>query len=147
MQIINDFISAYFPTYSLYKVKRSDYENKFKNHTKGINVYFLVSGNNIIYIGQTINLRKRLVNHKFDKSFGRVYIINCPEWREATLVEHAAIAHIEPPLNYNSKKYTVEETFNYHVSYVPTATGIKGNKTYISLMKRRIRQLFKNKAA
>lgn len=61
-------------------------------------IYFLVSENQIVYVGQSTNLFSRLMSHRADKKFDRVLFFKYP--REGlTEVENAFIRFLKPKYN------------------------------------------------
>lgn len=46
-----------------------------QSFSNGIGVYFLIKDNEIVYIGKSVDLRKRLGTHKRRIDFNRVFII------------------------------------------------------------------------
>lgn len=53
-------------------------DNKVKHETKPC-IYFLISENEIVYVGQTLSLPNRLIRHKKDKEFDSYYAYECKE--------------------------------------------------------------------
>lgn len=60
-------------------------------------VYFLVRGPSVVYVGQTVNLRGRLLSHA-DKVFDAVFFVRC-EHDELDSLEHHWISKLKPELN------------------------------------------------
>ncbi len=65
-------------------------------------IYFLVHGENILYVGQSVNPLSRIPQHK-DKPFSRAYMIPVPS-SALNSVEGALIRTLNPPLNCGEKK-------------------------------------------
>ena len=66
-------------------------------------IYFLILKKKIVYVGQSINIYKRLDRHKGKKEFDSVTFIDChPD--DLTRLEAAYIAKFQPPLNAMGKK-------------------------------------------
>lgn len=51
-------------------------DNKMKYEMKPC-IYFLISGSEIVYVGQTLSLPNRLLRHKKDKEFDSYYAYEC----------------------------------------------------------------------
>jgi hypothetical protein len=68
-------------------------------------VYFLCLGKKIMYIGQSVTIGGRVLNHIREgiKDFDRVFFIACPI-DKLTEIETALIKHYKPPLNATNKK-------------------------------------------
>lgn len=67
-------------------------------HDIGPCVYFLVLREEVVYVGQSVNLLSRLATHQFDKLFDRVFFINVPA--ESILeIEAALIKKFKPKYN------------------------------------------------
>lgn len=62
-------------------------------------VYFLCSGLDILYVGQTRSLFKRLGDHLNDKSFDEVFVIHPTGDLRASMIESVFISALRPPLN------------------------------------------------
>lgn len=60
-------------------------------------VYFLVSGARVVYVGQTVSLRSRLLGHA-DKVFDSVFFIRC-QHDELDSLEHQWITKLKPEMN------------------------------------------------
>lgn len=71
-------------------------------------VYFLVKGEDVVYVGQSRNLSYRITTHSSGKEFDRVFYIPVPS---ASLndVESALIRTIRPKLNETCKKPSTED--------------------------------------
>ena len=61
-------------------------------------IYFLLSGEEVVYIGQTVNLHNRIKQHGYDKDFDRVFEFKCEEG-SADLVEKEFIQKYSPKYN------------------------------------------------
>lgn len=69
-------------------------------------VYFMLSGDNILYIGQTSNLFQRFVNHEMWKQLGdinsvRVAWLECDSLDDLSQIESELISRFRPNLNFN----------------------------------------------
>ncbi len=61
-------------------------------------IYYLVQGDEVIYIGQTCNLAQRLLSHMSNKDFDRYsFFESAPE--DLDLLEAELILHFKPALN------------------------------------------------
>lgn len=61
-------------------------------------VYFLIKDNRVVYVGQSVNIAGRLVDHFRTKEFDRVLYLLVPE-SELDRTEGAFIRFLKPPLN------------------------------------------------
>lgn len=66
-------------------------------------VYFLCNGDEVVYVGQSINIFGRLVEHRQNKNFDRIYILPIPE-HELNAVEGALIRILKPKYNRSNKR-------------------------------------------
>lgn len=64
-------------------------------------VYFLVLDREVVYVGQSVSVPSRLVQHRKDKKFDRVYVLPCAQ-SELNEVEAAFIRILKPSLNGNA---------------------------------------------
>jgi excinuclease UvrABC nuclease subunit len=66
-------------------------------------IYFLIKNNEIVYIGQSINIHHRITNHCRDKDFDKVSIIEC---NKASLddLEKEYINKFQPIINLEGMK-------------------------------------------
>ena len=64
---------------------------------KRCGIYFLVKDDEIIYIGQSINIPARLAQH-VNKHFDRVFVLECSQ-SELNTVERIYLNHFRPRLN------------------------------------------------
>jgi len=65
-------------------------------------IYFLLKGDQVIYVGQSSSLYSRLSNHRLTpKDFDRVFVITVPEeWvGRIDKIEASFIRFLDPPLN------------------------------------------------
>jgi len=68
-------------------------------------IYFVLDGEQILYIGQTVNLAQRWATHhrwselKALKSSGRIAWLECSEVSLLSEIETALINHFAPPMN------------------------------------------------
>lgn len=81
-------------------------ENSFDaNHSKLCGIYFLIKNNEIIYIGQSVNILQRLFEHRVKKPHERFSYIEC-EVDKLNLLESLYIHKFNPVGNgKNSNKY------------------------------------------
>jgi hypothetical protein len=70
-------------------------------------VYFLLLKNQVVYVGQTMNLLSRLQSHRKDKEFDDVWFVIVDQ-RSLSETEKAYIKKFNPPLN-RAQKPAVEE--------------------------------------
>lgn len=63
-------------------------------------VYFLIKGESVVYVGQSVNIAARLRDHQADKDFDSYSWIQCP--RESLDVMESLYIHVlRPPLNHD----------------------------------------------
>ena len=142
MKIINDFCGCYFTEYQHRLVTESDYKNKMRNYNGITCIYFLVSEQKIVYVGETINLRNRLTTHKRNKDFSTVYVIQCEDRWVSTLIEKSAIAHFKPPFNTMHKNKAVYDVFAEHNNYMEITIGISAASELVSKHNERFNKVF-----
>jgi len=74
-----------------------------------VGIYFLVKDNDIVYVGQSIEVPSRVRGHKSTgKKFDSAYFIPVPE-AALNEVERAFIAVLKPPLNGTNPKETEDD--------------------------------------
>ncbi len=61
-------------------------------------VYFLLDGDDVVYVGQSVSLQTRIISHKKDKKFDRVVYISCDRER-LDEVEGTFIRALKPKFN------------------------------------------------
>lgn len=61
-------------------------------------VYFLFQQGRLVYVGQAINMARRIGQHTHDKAFDSYSYIECPQ-AELNAVEQTYIQRFRPPLN------------------------------------------------
>lgn len=61
-------------------------------------IYFLISNDTIVYVGQSVNVLNRIRQHLADKFFDKINIIQCPE-KELIKLESFYIKKFNPILN------------------------------------------------
>lgn len=61
-------------------------------------IYFLALRGEVVYVGQTTNLRARIASHRLDKEFDACWAFECPH-AELNAVEEQWIAKLRPLLN------------------------------------------------
>lgn len=64
-------------------------------------VYFLIKDEEIIYVGQSVNIEARIHQHRSTKSFDRFTYIECNS-EDLNKIETMYINKLKPKLNYNS---------------------------------------------
>ncbi|MBI2628952.1 hypothetical protein HYW74_02625 [Candidatus Pacearchaeota archaeon] len=103
---------------TLYSNKDRDYHSPIPKTLRGINnlmefeeivfpscIYFLVKNDEVIYVGQTIELPSRLASHRQDKLYDRVFYLPVPE-SDLNRVEKEFIITLKPKLNGGPRDYT-----------------------------------------
>jgi len=68
-------------------------------------VYMLCETRNIIYIGKSKNIYKRLKEHKYQKNFKYVVLIPCVNSEYAFYIEKLLISNLDNKFNINSKSH------------------------------------------
>jgi predicted GIY-YIG superfamily endonuclease len=66
--------------------------------TKGV-VYFLICGGEVVYIGSTVDLAKRVSNHRRDMQFDSVLYLGCESTADALNCERFWIKKAKPKHN------------------------------------------------
>lgn len=79
------------------------YKLPIENLTTPAGIYFLCKGKKIQYIGQAVNVGRRIIDHINDgiKEFDNVYFITC-HTKQLSEVEKAFIRYFQPPYNKTS---------------------------------------------
>lgn len=67
-------------------------------HAMPPGVYFLIVGEEVVYVGQSLTPMTRVQEHMLDKHFDRAYLLPVPPDR-LNAVETAFIQHLKPALN------------------------------------------------
>ncbi len=77
-------------------------------------VYFLVSGSRIIYVGQSVNVPSRVMEHRGSKRFDAAAYIQCPP-ELLDIMESIYIHAIRPSMNarHGSGEHVAPISFNY----------------------------------
>lgn len=70
-----------------------------RDHSPWAGVYFLIDGDEIVYIGRSGMLRTRLFDHMRTKKFTNVFFIACDDEDGMALIENKYIAHFKPVMN------------------------------------------------
>jgi predicted GIY-YIG superfamily endonuclease len=71
-------------------------------------IYFLIRDNKIIYIGQSVNIPARIVNHT-KKNYTHIFCLECDE-SELDILERKYLQKFHPELNgFREKKQTKEK--------------------------------------
>jgi hypothetical protein len=65
---------------------------------KTCGIYFLINNNEIVYVGQSINIHQRLQKHLYEKQFDKINIIPCERF-ELNRMESLYINKFKPKLN------------------------------------------------
>ena len=75
-------------------------------------IYFLCLHDQIVYVGKTINLSVRMINHKSCKHFDSVYYIRLDHYSAThiDLIEQYFIDLCSPKLNKKNKKIEISDT-------------------------------------
>lgn len=87
-----------------YEINCNDINTKLLGVGQRIFNYILISNNNIIYIGCSSNLYKRLYQHKRNKSFDKILLIEFENKKDAFNNEKCLIKKYSPILNYNQNQ-------------------------------------------
>lgn len=87
-----------------YEINYNDINTKLLGVGQRIFNYILISNNNIIYIGCSSNLYKRLYQHKRNKSFDKILLIEFENKKDAFNNENCLIKKYLPILNYNQNQ-------------------------------------------
>ena len=83
-----------------------------------IGVYFLFKNDNLIYIGKSINIYRRLNDHIKDKYFDSYSFIKCNSDYEATDLEKRMIIELRPELNIRHKTIDIDNAIEFHLKSV-----------------------------
>lgn len=72
-------------------------------------IYFLMVGDNLMYVGKSVNLHRRLMDHRESRKYDTAIIVAMPA-QEADAIELRAIKQFNPPwnrdhCNHNGKIY------------------------------------------
>jgi hypothetical protein len=80
-------------------------------------IYFLSEADEIVYIGQSINLMNRINTHRSSMSFDRVHYLNIhgQDTRWLTTIEGAFIKRVKPVLNMTGKTTELTEVQNEYL--------------------------------
>ncbi len=70
-----------------------------KLEPKYLLVYQLILEGEVVYIGKTSDIHKRLITHSKNKTFDKVLITKCDNEYNQSVLEHTLIELIRPPLN------------------------------------------------
>ena len=81
-------------------------------------VYFLIEGEEIIYIGKSTNYQNRLHQHKIDKEFDSFYVHSCKNRSEMEILEFKMIAKYKPILNKTLPTVEIYPSANKLKSYL-----------------------------
>jgi hypothetical protein len=90
-------ISPSIPHNNFNLVPQSEIIQKAKSYGDACGVYFLISSDEIVYIGQSVNIANRISAHK-DKSFDSVAFVGCKK-SELDILESLYIIAYQPKLN------------------------------------------------
>jgi len=66
-------------------------------------VYFLIKGNRVVYVGQSMNVHSRIPSHTITKDFDSVTVISCDK-DQLDVLESLYIYMLDPPLNSNNER-------------------------------------------
>jgi len=61
-------------------------------------VYHLLDGDDVVYVGQTVNIKNRIITHMGSKIFTSVVLVDC-NGKDANLIETDYIAELKPKYN------------------------------------------------
>jgi hypothetical protein len=92
-KITDEYIGKkyYRPNHLLYLCKQLE--------PKYFIVYQLLKDGEIVYIGKTSNIHKRLASHIKNKDFNNVLLFKCPDETYQSVLEQTLIEKYRPPLN------------------------------------------------
>jgi excinuclease UvrABC nuclease subunit len=68
------------------------------NLTRIAGIYFLISDGSVVYVGQSVDVYRRIASHVTTKQFDAIHVLPCPEV-ELVKVESDYIRKLNPPLN------------------------------------------------
>ncbi len=83
-------------------------EIPYYDYTPGI--YFLTVGDEIVYIGKSVNPMSRILTHREDKEFERAYLLPIPV-KDHNGFEGAMIRLIQPRLNGRNNGIAIEDNY------------------------------------
>ena len=83
-----------------------------------IGVYFLFNKDNLIYIGQSINIFRRLNQHIKNKNFDSYSFIKCDTDSEAIDLEKMLIKKYRPTLNIQHKTQDLNDSIEFHLRMI-----------------------------
>jgi len=99
MQVVDKFLNSYGLQLQTFTV-RPNKKGTFPNIHNGVNaVYFLIKYSEIVYVGKTKNISRRLRNHVTSKRFEYAYVVDAAGYEECSDIELLAIGHFGPILN------------------------------------------------
>jgi hypothetical protein len=70
-------------------------------------VYFLYEGDRLVYVGESLNVQRRLETHDHKGRFDKVGVIACDSQHRRRL-ESFYIGLLDPPLNHQSTSYSLK---------------------------------------
>ena len=85
------------------RINAVDFSKKWECLQGKFIVYFLELDDDVIYIGRSVNIYNRLVAHKMDKYFNRIYIEQYETYDLMCKAERCLIKEYNPPLNRKGK--------------------------------------------
>lgn len=83
-----------------------------------IGVYFLFKGDELEYIGQSINVFRRLNDHLKDKVFDNYSFVCCDSKYDAEKLEKQLIEKYKPRLNIKFKTEDIERSLQFHLKSI-----------------------------
>jgi excinuclease UvrABC nuclease subunit len=89
------------------KLDKFDALKHLEREEENYKVYFLLRNEEVIYIGQTINIRQRINSHSLEGriDYDDVYYIECNENQHVNIVEAKYIKKYNPIYNRNKPNY------------------------------------------
>ena len=100
-------------------------ENLHRFEMPKIGVYFLFNNDNLIYIGKSINIFRRLNDHIKDKYFDNYSFIKCNTEQEADKLELEMIIKYKPKLNIQHKTYDLDSSIEFHLKSIEKLKSTK----------------------
>ena len=101
------------------RIKKENINNDLHKYDEIYCVYLLIDESEIIYIGCSQNIYKRLKQHKYQKEFKHVDIIACNDERKARRIEHELIFKFKPKFNTFGKDKLIPEPRIRRTKYRP----------------------------
>lgn len=116
-------------TASIYKVLNGlERKNCFREIRDIFCVYFLYSEDNLIYIGQTTNIFKRMLKHRENNWYNEITSIVCYSFdcsADMVFYEANEIARYKPKYNVRGKDSSISKyTIEYRCKFVYNTNGV-----------------------